>query len=693
MPLEPRQETIVQVIYKTAEKTFDGPIAGYKTLDGSDDIGNDAAPVAAQQQPQTQPAPQVQAAPSPQEEATQATQAPAPVQFTQPAEPETTPTPVVQSPAPVADTQEQTPTRQSPVVAPAAITQTPEVNVTPTPNPVSSDKASSNKASSDKASSGDAKPTRAATKSALDTDSVVSQASSQITGSTPTQDGSISSASIAGNAASSSTSSPAASASSQSDGISGGAKAGLAIGILLAIGLLLGLIFFCYRRKKKQQQQKRDAYEVADDEKSMARDVNNGAALGRAASTRTTSTAPRLSLRPVTQFLPDLAAKGKSGNALATAGGRDFTSANSMNEKQAAQTQSTHPANPFSDHAVHSEKIMAPRDERAMIPNQANDPTNPFGNHAEASEKPTNVDRSLPTDGPVPAPLRIRTPTPEGNSHAAGTAGAAGVALAAAGVAAHKANAPAPLNITPNRAASPAPMSSPTGTEYSMNSATPASMTNGPPPSNVHRVQLDFKPSMDDELALRAGQLVRLLHEYDDGWALCIRLDRSQQGVAPRTCLSARPVKPRPNPNARGPVPRGPPPLGMFGPGQQRPMSPASGRGSPGPFDRAHRDMAPSPRPTQRSMSPGPYGGGPQRPNMPPPGGRRRSNSASEFRERRASPPGPSPMNPNAQNILSGIQKVPLQVQAVTAPDQAPPTTAPPASSIPSRKPVPGQAM
>jgi len=38
------------------------------------------------------------------------------------------------------------------------------------------------------------------------------------------------------------------------------------------------------------------------------------------------------------------------------------------------------------------------------------------------------------------------------------------------------------------------------------------------PPVNVHRVQLDFKPSMDDELELRTGTLVRLLHEYDDGW-------------------------------------------------------------------------------------------------------------------------------------------------------------------------------
>lgn len=36
--------------------------------------------------------------------------------------------------------------------------------------------------------------------------------------------------------------------------------------------------------------------------------------------------------------------------------------------------------------------------------------------------------------------------------------------------------------------------------------------------SPVHRVQMDFKPSMGDELELRVGQLVRLLHEYDDGW-------------------------------------------------------------------------------------------------------------------------------------------------------------------------------
>ena len=86
-------------------------------------------------------------------------------------------------------------------------------------------------------------------------------------------------------------------------------------------------------------------------------------------------------------------------------------------------------------------------------------------------------------------------------------------------------------------------------------------------------------------------------------------------------------------------------------------------------------------------MSPGPYGGGPQRANIPPPGQKRRSNSASDVRERRNSPPGPSPMNPNATNSPQGSQKVPMQLQAITPPHSL--RTATP----PTRKPVPGQAM
>lgn len=38
------------------------------------------------------------------------------------------------------------------------------------------------------------------------------------------------------------------------------------------------------------------------------------------------------------------------------------------------------------------------------------------------------------------------------------------------------------------------------------------------PEGNVYRILMDFTPSMEDELELRAGQVVRMLHEYDDGW-------------------------------------------------------------------------------------------------------------------------------------------------------------------------------
>ncbi|KAI5293388.1 hypothetical protein KEM52_005588 [Ascosphaera acerosa] len=69
--------------------------------------------------------------------------------------------------------------------------------------------------------------------------------------------------------------------------------------------------------------------------------------------------------------------------------------------------------------------------------------------------------------------------------------------------------------------------------------------------ANVYRVLIDFEPQMDDELPLRRGRLVRLLHSYDDGWALCCLLDNSAQGVAPRTCLAPIPFKPRSRPNPR----------------------------------------------------------------------------------------------------------------------------------------------
>ncbi|MCJ1260818.1 hypothetical protein MMC22_000681 [Lobaria immixta] len=601
--------TVVSVVYVTAPKTFDGPIGGYKTMDHfSDELQTQT-----EDSQDTVPA---KATPTPQSE---------------------------QNNTDAGSTKAQ--------VTKARETQEQEVESSQTPTATPKAKATTQSDSAASATStASSKSTISSSRTPL-TDSIATK-------STPTaQSSSATSSFIEQSAATGSVSStPVVNATEKAQGMTGGAKAGLAIGILICIGALLAVIFCCFRRTKKQSR----SYEETDDEKAPTSKSGVGRTLS-VQTTRTSATAPRLSLRPVTQFLPDLGARRKSGNALAAAGGpARHGPSQTQSEKAATPNQVNDPANPFGNHAEVSEKNL--------LPIQSNNPADPFGNYAASSDE-ARFESSLSPPAEAPAPLRIRSPTPE----ALNAPGAARV---------ERHNTPNQHNLSPVRAASPAMSGT---SEYSMTSVASGLLANGPPPSNVHRVQLDFKPSMDDELGLTAGQLVRLLHEYDDGWALCIRLDRSQQGVAPRTCLSARPVKPRPVAD-RGPASRGPPPQAMFGSPIPRAASPAGGRGSPTPYSRDPRAMSPTPRPVQRSMSPGPYGGGPQHAIIPPPGTRRRSNSASQVRERRNSPPGPSPMNPNASNM----QRIPLQLQAITAPGQLIPQSH---SQKGLRKPVPGQAI
>jgi hypothetical protein len=170
--------------------------------------------------------------------------------------------------------------------------------------------------------------------------------------------------------------------------------------------------------------------------------------------------------------------------------------------------------------------------DRKLTPSPANDPANPFGNHAEASDRSF---RASPAAG-----SRIDTSAFPAPSDGAAV-GATGFAAAAAAEAAVRQNPPPPLDLNHSRKfstdKSPSQISLPlsdAGTDNSgvspVTASTPIVATAAaaatpaaagvvvPPPNPVHRVQLDFKPSMADELGLRAGQLVRLLHEYDDGW-------------------------------------------------------------------------------------------------------------------------------------------------------------------------------
>jgi len=166
---------------------------------------------------------------------------------------------------------------------------------------------------------------------------------------------------------------------------------------------------------------------------------------------------------------------------------------------------------------------------------------------------------------------------------------------------------------------------------------------------------------MGDELELRTGGLVKMLHEYDDGWALCIRLDRSQQGVCPRTCLSQRAVKPRSPPGVRGPRMGDISPTGSYPNAEQgnvqkqqvsRPSSPASQGGRPltptGPITRPQGNRGP------------PQNRGPPSNVWPPPTGQRPGSPSSGLIQN--SSRGPSPESPATKperppHPLSNMQK------------------------------------
>ncbi|KAI0852714.1 hypothetical protein F5Y00DRAFT_153509 [Daldinia vernicosa] len=449
------------------------------------------------------------------------------------------------------------------------------------------------------------------------------------------------------------TSSPTATADSSVPDTSGAAKAGIAIGVLggvLVVGLL---IWFLFAKRKKQLQQQ----EIEDEKANMS---NRRVSI---MSTQTSATAPQLSLRPVTtDFMPTFNERRSSkGAALALATGGAALKPENANRSLWERPGSSSP----------------------------NNPENPFGNNAERAYTPTEQS-SNPFDNPenvVGVAQTTNSPPRSSPATGAATLGAAAAGTALTRKASTRKEAPAPLDLT----VLPEPPS-PADTEFSFHSVAPGqspgpsrsaaviAAAGGPPSTAVHRVQLDFNPTLEDEMDLKAGQLVRLLHEYDDGWSLCIRLDRSKQGVVPRTCLSTRPVKPRPAggpPGARPgppviPSPRGPPrgPGPNYPPGQ-RAMTPGSRPQSP-MYPMAGRPQSPA---SMRPQSPAtgrmsPHG---SRPNSPSTG--RMSpgpQSPGSRQQRRMTPPGPSPMNPNG-----GAPQ-----QQYRGPPQAPV----------GRKPVPGQA-
>jgi len=435
-------------------------------------------------------------------------------------------------------------------------------------------------------------------------------------------------------------------------GLSGGASAGLAIGIILAIGAVAGLLFFCWRRRKNPQAEEDLNEKHRSFADASARSIEAAGKRGsNAMGGNVTTTAPRLSLRPVTaQFLP--AFGGEQNTRIPNGLGIGVAAVPSEKSKSAWErvpsnnSSTTRGSNPFDDATPLSEKSARP----ASPPSD----NNPFD---ETSSIKSN------------SPQKLALNTTGSAFDITAAVAAAGVTSAAAKGSANS-SAPAPIVAT-----GPGPQGS----------------------NNVHRVQLDFKPSMDDELELKSGQLVRMLHEYDDGWSLCIRMDRSQQGVAPRTCLSKLPVKPRqgPPPQNQGPRPSpqnapraGPSAASRDASGPvYNPQTPASVPNATRPVNGPMypRPLANSPRDRAQSVTQ----------SSTPPAGAHIPVSKPATLEMPESAPAPTlAAVSEPHNATNEFEVTPASLPApARSPVERSGTTSPTAGAVPSRKPVPGQAM
>jgi hypothetical protein len=307
-----------------------------------------------------------------------------------------------------------------------------------------------------------------------------------------------------------------------------------------------------YRRKKKQmavaaaqENEKTEMYNASAPPPPQVM-----AAAAPAASIRSTATAPRLSLRPVTQFDPTFNEQRKSGGNLlnvaaagAAAGAVGAAASQSQNQNLSPSTSAERPTSAWERRGAANASAANPFSDPETPSGSA--PANPFGNNAAVDTKQAAIPDSPPNASPMTSAMHSSKPSADFASPAPAIVAAdvnpAAIATAVSTVPPQTSEAPtselpAPPTVNANAGNVPA---SPAWTEDIPASPGPAPAgplpvvgaaagnrsqspapgpAPGPGPNNVHRVQLDFKPSMQDELDLHAGQLVRMLHEYDDGW-------------------------------------------------------------------------------------------------------------------------------------------------------------------------------
>lgn len=263
------------------------------------------------------------------------------------------------------------------------------------------------------------------------------------------------------------TSSSDKSSSDEEGGLGAGATAGIVFGVLGGVLIIAAIIYFAFASRRKNKS-------AGDGEEKFVPVSGPPPPLPM----KDIGKSPRLSLRPVTQFFPNLNSKPSKPEA------------------------------PYGAAAVNAWRSQGPAPFERPDTSQSSHPANPFGSQAERAPSPVTESHSMRNIPPTPD--RNMKPLPSGGRQTS-----------------MHADAQRNMDFTLPSQRPP----SPAGTEFSMTSIAPEggpapqtsggaaiAAAGGPKNTSVHRVQLDFKPSLSDEMELNAGELVRLLHEYDDGW-------------------------------------------------------------------------------------------------------------------------------------------------------------------------------
>lgn len=483
-----KQRTSTAVVYVTLEPTFTGEIAGYSTVSEPEEA---PAPKTTQK-PKPSPTPE----PEPEEAEEEEKEKPAP----KPTKPQTTLAQVTSKPA-----------------APKSSASSDEEEET---SLLSSIKVSKN-------TSGAAEATAAID---LDDNDVMTTKAAG----TPLSQ-------------SSSTNTSSAAAGVTDGGMSGGAKAGVAIGVILGLGLIAGLVFFLIRKKKQSQ-------ENVDNEKTNNFGpgfVGAGAAVAGNRSEKPMANAPRLDVRPTTAFfMPNRTSQmakslSGTGNLMSE---QNNTPAKSGWDRPMNQNSNS-AANPFTDNAAPVSPVspIDPVNARgpaqmngagiaiaagaagaavgAAAANRSNSPVN--GQNGAVGAVIKGPVRSTSRGGANPrSPIQGLGPFSDAARTDGGAQGTPQFVQSG--------GTPMPLSgvieeggpLSPKSAGFPGSPQAPVVVGAATGAAIGAANGNELP---LYRVHLDFSPSMPDELRVRAGEIVRLLKEFDDGWVSPPFLDYSQK--------------------------------------------------------------------------------------------------------------------------------------------------------------------